>query len=64
MADEMTKFFGLDNPEGEKALAKECRKLKEKLYGPRCPRCGSRGGVQFGFGCYECAPRRCALREG
>ena len=52
MADEMTKFFGLDSPEGEKAVAEECHKLKEKLYGPECPRCGS----HCGFGCYECIP--------
>ncbi len=33
MADEMTKFFGLDSPEGERALDKECRKLREQLWG-------------------------------
>ena len=52
MADEMTKFFGLDNPEGEKALAEERQKLQEILFVRECPRCGSVGG----FGCYECTP--------
>ncbi len=31
MTDEMTKFFGLDNPAGQVALAKEREKLEAEL---------------------------------